>query len=117
MRQLDRAGAGLPAPIAVAVALDLSFLALLAVRGSGQALDLQLHQPVGGKADHLAQEISIGGLLYERAQVHHVVGHRWFLESGWLSQSKHYRRIIDDHPQSRSLATALYESALRERLC
>ncbi|MBP0113807.1 hypothetical protein, partial [Bradyrhizobium vignae] len=47
------------------------------------------------------------GLLYERAQVHHVVGHRWFLESGWLSQSKPYRRIIGDHPQSRSLATAL----------
>jgi hypothetical protein len=38
---------------------------------------------VGGKADHLAQQIGIWGLLYERAQVHHVVGHRWFLESGW----------------------------------
>ncbi|MBJ7401853.1 MAG: hypothetical protein JHD07_00485 [Bradyrhizobium sp.] len=72
---------------------------------------------MGGKADHLAQQIGVGGLLHERAQVHHVVGHRWFLESGWLSQSKPYRRIICDHPQSRSLAAALYEGALRERLC
>jgi hypothetical protein len=33
---------------------------------------------LGGKADHLAQQIGITGLLHERAQVHHVVGHRWF---------------------------------------
>jgi hypothetical protein len=41
---------------------------------------------VGGKADHLAQQIGVGGLLDKRPQVHHVVGHRWFLESGCVSQ-------------------------------
>ena len=40
--------------------------ALLAIAGAGQATDLQLHQPLGGKADHLAQEIGVGGLLHER---------------------------------------------------
>jgi hypothetical protein len=52
----------------------------------GQAFDLQLHQALGGKTDHLAQEIRIRGLLQERSQVHHLVGHRWFLESGWCQQ-------------------------------
>lgn len=28
----------------------------------------------------------IGGLLHERAEVHHLVRHRWFLESGWCQQ-------------------------------
>jgi hypothetical protein len=32
-----------------------------------------------GEADHLAQNIRVGGLLHERAQVRHLVGHRWFL--------------------------------------
>jgi hypothetical protein len=41
---------------------------------------------LGGKADHLAQQIGIGGLLHERAQVHHVVGHRWFLGCVGVSQ-------------------------------
>src|SRR6202008_3652281 len=84
--QLDRTGAGLPDPVAVAVALGQTLGALLAVSRSGLAFDLQLHQPLGGKADHLTQQIGIRGLLHERAQVHHLVGHRWFLESGWCSQ-------------------------------
>ncbi len=54
--------------------------------GPGQAFDLQLHQPLGGKADHLAQQIGIGALFHKRAKVHHLVGHRWFLESGWCQQ-------------------------------
>jgi hypothetical protein len=33
-----------------------------------------------------------------------------------VSQPEPYRRIIGDHPQSRSLATALLGGALRERL-
>ena len=44
--QLDRAGARLPDPVAVAVALDKPLGALLAIAGAGQALDLQLHQPL-----------------------------------------------------------------------
>ena len=65
--QLHRAGAGLPVPLAVAVALNQALEVLLAIGGSGQPLDLQLHQPLGGKADHLAQQISVRGLLHEGA--------------------------------------------------
>jgi hypothetical protein len=36
--------------------------------GAGQALDLQLHQPLRGKADHLAQQIRVGALLQKRAK-------------------------------------------------
>src|SRR5262249_11398387 len=84
--QFDRAGAGLPGPVAVAVALRQALGALLAIGRSGQPGDLHFHQPLGGKADHLAQQIGIWGLLHERAKVHHLVGHRWFLESGWCQQ-------------------------------
>jgi hypothetical protein len=59
---------------------------LLAVGRPGLAFDLQLHQALGRKADHLAQQIRIRGLLHEGAKVHHLVGHRWFLESGWCQQ-------------------------------
>jgi hypothetical protein len=41
---------------------------------------------LGGKADHLAQQIRIRGLLHERAQVHHIVGHRRFLGCVSVSQ-------------------------------
>jgi hypothetical protein len=51
--QLDRAGPRLPDPVAVAVALGAAFEALLAVSRAGQRADLHLHQPLGGKADHL----------------------------------------------------------------
>jgi hypothetical protein len=46
------------------------------VRRTGPRANLQLHQPLGSKADHVAQEIRIGGLLHQRAQVHHLIGHR-----------------------------------------
>jgi hypothetical protein len=29
-----------------------------------------------GEADHLAEEVGVGGLLQQRLQVHHLVGHR-----------------------------------------
>src|SRR3546814_2830065 len=54
--QFDRAGTGLPVPVAVAVAMVTPFGAALAMAGAAQALALQLHQPLGRKADHLAQE-------------------------------------------------------------
>ena len=53
--QLDRTGAGLPDPVAVAVALGQTLGVLLAVGRPGLAFDFQLHQPLGGKADHLPQ--------------------------------------------------------------
>jgi hypothetical protein len=84
--QFDRTGAGLPDPVAVAIALRQAFGVLLAIGRPGLALDFQLHQALGGKADHLAQQIGVWGLLYERAQVHHIVGHRWFLGCVGVSQ-------------------------------
>ena len=49
------------------------------MRRAGQLADLQLHQALGGEADHLAQKIGVGALFQKRAKVHHLVGHRWFL--------------------------------------
>jgi len=51
-----------------------------AVKCNGtSAAHLKLHQPLGGEADHLAQDIRIRGLLHKRAKVHHLVGHWGFL--------------------------------------
>jgi hypothetical protein len=75
--KFDRTGAGLPDPVAVTVALGQTFGVLLAIGRPGVAFDFQFHQTLGGKADHLAQQIGVWGLLHERAQVHHIVGHRW----------------------------------------
>src|SRR3546814_19194110 len=41
-----------------------------------KALALQLHQPLGCKADHLAQECRIGALLQKGAKGDLVLGHR-----------------------------------------
>jgi hypothetical protein len=75
--QFDAACACLPDPVAVAIALNQAVLALLSVRGPCQPLDLELHQPLRGKADHVAQQIRVRGLLQKRPQAHHFVGHRW----------------------------------------
>lgn len=74
--QLDRAGARLPIAVAIAVALSEPLRRTLAVGGAGLGANLQLHQSLGREADHLAQNIGVGGLLHERAKVHHLVGHR-----------------------------------------
>src|SRR3546814_8772900 len=66
--QFDRAGTGLPVPVAVAVAMVTPFGAALAMDGAAQALDFQLHQPLGSKADHLAQDCRIGDPLQQGAQ-------------------------------------------------
>jgi hypothetical protein len=50
------------------------------------AFNFQLHEPLGGKADHLAQQIGIWGLLHERVQVYHIVGDRRFLGCAGVSQ-------------------------------
>ena len=86
MRSSTPGARSLPDPVAGAVALVQAFGVLLAVGRPGLAFDFHLHQPLGGKADHLAQHIGIRGLLYERAQVHHIVGHRWFLGCVGVSQ-------------------------------
>jgi hypothetical protein len=73
----DRSGACLPIPVAVAAALSQPHRILLAVASTGRTADLQLHQPLGRKADHHTQQIGVGTLLNKRAHVHHIVGHRW----------------------------------------
>ena len=61
--QLDGPGAGLPNPIAIAVAVIDTFRAALPMRGARQARDFQLHQSLRGKTHHLAQQISVRALL------------------------------------------------------
>src|SRR5207237_7844022 len=83
--QLDRAGARLPNPVAVSITVIDPLSAALAVRGAGQALDLQFHQTLRGKPNHLAQQLGIRTLLQQRANAHHLVGHRRLLSSvEWL---------------------------------
>jgi hypothetical protein len=57
--QLDGAGPRLPVAVAIAVALGRPQRVLLAIAGAGRGADLQIHQPLGGKADHLAQDIGV----------------------------------------------------------
>lgn len=42
------------------------------VRGAGQSLDLELRQPLRGKANHLPQQVGIGALLQKGAEAHHL---------------------------------------------
>ena len=49
---------------------------------AGQAAHLQLHQSLGCKTDHLAQQIGVGTLLHQPAQGHDLVGHRGSLGFG-----------------------------------
>ena len=85
-------------PVAIAVALRQPVRRALAIAGAGQALHLELHQPLGGKADHLAQEIGVGTLLQKLAQGDAVVGHRGGLRSGLLLATQPYRRSRGDRP-------------------
>ena len=97
MRNSTAPGARLPHPVPVAVALDQPLGALLAPGRAGQAAHLQLHQPLGGKADHLAQEIGVRGLLDQAAQGHHLVGHRGSPIRLACRKPDHHRRPRDDH--------------------
>jgi hypothetical protein len=80
--QLDRAGAGFPGAVAVAIAMGEPIGAAAAMRCAGQALDLEVHPALRGEADHLAQEVRVGGLLQQCLQVHGGAGGhcqvRWF---------------------------------------
>src|SRR5512133_1111693 len=100
-----RSGPRLPATVAVAVAVDEPLGGLLAPAGAGQPLHLQLHQAMGGKADHLAQKVGVGGLLYQCAQRHHVVGHRSVLGSGrgFANPTLYRRSTMTGREAARSL--------------
>src|SRR5947208_6111447 len=74
---------------------------------AGQPLDLQLHQALGGEADHLAQQVGVGTLFQKGTKVHHLVGHRWILGSvAWFSDQT-LPMIRDSHrkPLARYRAT------------
>jgi len=65
--------------------------AFLAVLGASPGADFQLHQPLGRKADHFAQKVSIAALLHKRAEVHHRFGHRVYLSLQVGSATRPYR--------------------------
>ena len=67
-------GPGLPVSTAAAVALRQTPRMLLAVGSTGQRGGLQLHQPPGGKADQLAQQVGVRSLLDQSPQARHFVG-------------------------------------------
>jgi hypothetical protein len=90
--QLDGPGPGLPIALAVPVALNQAVRRLLAITRAGQATDLHLHQPLGGKRDHVAQNIRVRGLLDQRAQVHHGIGHRGSFRQVRVLQPKPIRK-------------------------
>src|SRR5690606_1644854 len=101
--QLDRARPRLPVTVPVAITLGRPKRVLLAIGGSGRRSHLHLHQPLRGKADHLAQKISIRRLLHEGSQVHHVVGHRWSFRNGVGVATRPYRKapMTTDMPLAR----------------
>ena len=50
-------------------------------------------EALGGEADHLPQEVGVGGLLDQGPQAHHLVGHRWSLgQVGVATRSYRHRR-------------------------
>lgn len=63
--QLDCACPCLPVPVAIAVALGQSKTILLAIARAGLCADLQRHQLLGSKADHIPEQIGISALLNE----------------------------------------------------
>jgi hypothetical protein len=67
------------------------------------------NQPLGGKTDHLAQDVGVAGLLHKRAKAHHLIGHRRFLGRLGVSQPD----PTGESPvitASHSLATALWRA-------
>ena len=87
----------------------------LAVRRASPGAHLQLHQPLGGDGDHVAKNVGVGGLLHQRAKVHHLVGHRRFLGLRLRFATRTYRKTTDDRRKPLARYGAM-ESALRERL-
>ena len=79
---------------------------MLAVSRPGEASHLKLHQPLRRKADHLAQEIGVRGLLEQSLKGHSLVGHRRVLGCVEISQPDNTREPTMA-AASRSLATAL----------
>jgi len=73
---IPRSRPGLPVAVAIAVALVGPALTPLAMAGAAQRLCLQLHQPLRGKADHLAQQCRVGPILQKWACLRQTLGGR-----------------------------------------
>ena len=56
-------------------------------------------QPLGGKAQHLAQEVSVGRLLQKTLKGHHLVGHRFGHPVRIGCATRPYRRTADGRRQ------------------
>jgi len=77
--QFDLAGSRLPVPVAVTIPLDQSLGRPFTRAGARQSLNFQLHQPLGGKVDHVSKHVGIWVLLTQRTKRHHLVGRRGHL--------------------------------------
>ncbi len=80
--QFHRARPGVPVALAVAVALRQPFGGLLAIARPGQRTNLQRHQTLRRKTDHLPQHVGVRGLLKQGIQAHHRFGHRGSPDQG-----------------------------------
>jgi hypothetical protein len=65
-------------------------LFLFAVRRAGQRLDIDLHQPLGGEGDHLAQNIGVG--VFSTSEGRFIIS-----VAGWSSQRDPSPEIVGDH--------------------
>ena len=74
--QADRARPGVPLPWPVAVALVLPVRAALVVSRAAHGGHLNVHQPLRGIPDQLAQEIRVIALGDRLGKVDHGLGHR-----------------------------------------
>ena len=94
--QFNGAGPRLPVALAVTVTLSKPVTALLAISSAGQTTDLQIHQPLCGKAYHLTQESA--SALFPTSACRFIVSS---VTEGllWLSlATPTYPKIFDGHP-------------------
>ena len=91
-RQLDPAGAGLPAPLAIAVAVVVAQrrCARPSPRRCSSSTSASI-MPLGGEGQHLADQVRVGALLDQLEQRHSLVGHRR-LRSGSRSRNPNLHR-------------------------
>ncbi len=82
--QFDRPGSGLPNPVTVAVALGQMLRILLPRKPPGPGF--QLLVPGRAAKPIISRNRSVSGVFHERAQVHHIVGHRLFLGCVYVQQ-------------------------------
>ena len=74
--EIDPARPRVPGPLAIAVAVVEPLGAARAGWHAGPGFDLQLHQALGRKGQHLPHEVGISPLLDQLKKRHSGVGHR-----------------------------------------